>query len=228
MLEKINKKKNVNVLLCVQKNDVINIKNLHIVTRQGTKIGSNNPQISKIKEKNVYPDPVKEKRTYKEATNVFKEIARQEQANDNQHNIINELIQLIQKDNSVSQFIDLLYEINHNNSEKQTKNICSLNKKDKSDADPLVDLKIEGYHVRQVVLNFGSQVNIMTHDTWEQMGRPRLYESCIYLKLVDQGLIEPIGVWKNVDMTIKGISTKVDFEIIGPKEISSSFPALVS
>ena len=47
------------------------------------------------------------------------------------------------------------------------------------------------------------------------------------MKLADQGLIEPIGVWKNVDTTIKGISTKVDFEIIDPKEGSSSFPALV-
>ena len=67
----------------------------------------------------------------------------------------------------------------------------------------------------------------MTRDTWEQMGRPWLYESGIYLKLTDQGLIEPIGVWKNVDTTIKGISTKVDFEIIHPKEGSSSFPELV-
>ena len=73
----------------------------------------------------------------------------------------------------ISQFIDLLYKIKHNkNSKKQTKNICSLNQKDKSDANPLVDLEIEGYHVRQVVLNFRSQVNIMTRDTWEQLGRP--------------------------------------------------------
>ena len=50
---------------------------------------------------------------------------------------------------------------------KQTKNICILNKKYKSDADPLVDLEIEGYHVRQVMLDFESQVNIMTRDTWE-------------------------------------------------------------
>ena len=49
------------------------------------------------------------------------------------------------------------------------------------------------------------------------MGRTRLYESGIYLKIVDQGLIEPNGVWKYVDTTIKGISTKVDFEIIDPK-----------
>ena len=60
MLEKINAKKNVNFLSCVQKNDVINTKKLHIVTWQGTKTGSDNPIISKIKEKNVYPDPLKE------------------------------------------------------------------------------------------------------------------------------------------------------------------------
>ena len=121
----------------------------------------------------------------------------------------------------------MLYEINHNNIEKQTKNICSLNKKDKGDADPLVDLEIEGYHVRQVVLDFGSQVNIMTHDNLEQSGRPRLYELGKYLKLADQGLIEPIGVWRNVNMTVKGISTKVEFEIIDPKEGSNSLLALV-
>ena len=67
----------------------------------------------------------------------------------------------------------------------------------------------------------------MTHDTWEQLGRPKLYDSGIYLNLADQGLIEPIGDWRNVDTTIKGISTKVDFEIIDPKEGSSSFLALV-
>ena len=72
MLEKINKKKNVNVLSCVQKHDTINTKNLHLVTQQGTKTGSDNPQISKIKEKNVYPDLVKEKQIYKDAKNVFK------------------------------------------------------------------------------------------------------------------------------------------------------------
>ena len=78
MLEKINKKKNVNVLWCVQKHDIINTNNLHIVTQQGTKIGNDNPQISKIKEKNVYPDPVKEKQIYKDATNIFKEFSQQD------------------------------------------------------------------------------------------------------------------------------------------------------
>ena len=76
MLEKINKKKNVNVLSCVQKHDIISTNNLHIVTRQGMKTRSDNPQIRKIKEKNVYPDLVKEKQIYKDATNIFREFAR--------------------------------------------------------------------------------------------------------------------------------------------------------
>ena len=40
-------------------------------------------------------------------------------------------------------------------------------------------------------------------------------------------MIEHIDVWHNVDTTIKGITMKVDFKIINPKEGSSSFPALV-
>ena len=36
---------------------------------------------------------------------------------------------------------------NNPNMEKQNKNVCSLNHKDKSDVDPLVDLEIEGYHI---------------------------------------------------------------------------------
>ena len=75
MLEKINTKKNVNVLSCVQKHDVITTKNLHIVTRQGTKTGPDNPQISKITDTNVYPNPMREKQTYQEATHIFHDIA---------------------------------------------------------------------------------------------------------------------------------------------------------
>ena len=82
MLDKINKKKNVNILSCVQKHDVIHTKNLHIVTRQGTKIGNDNPCISKIKEKNDYPNPSKQKQLYKDASNMFKEFSRQEVVNE--------------------------------------------------------------------------------------------------------------------------------------------------
>ena len=81
---------------CIQKHDIINTKNLHVVTRQGTKIGDDNPRISKIKENNDYSDPVKQKQLYKDAMNVFREFARQEEADDNQQSTIKELIHLVQ------------------------------------------------------------------------------------------------------------------------------------
>ena len=71
ILEKINKKKNFNVLFCVKKCDVVRTKNLHIVTRQGTEIGGNNPRIRKFKDKNEYPNPTKRKEIYNNASNMF-------------------------------------------------------------------------------------------------------------------------------------------------------------
>ena len=66
----------------------MNTKNLHIVTRQGSKIGNDNPRISKMKEKNDYPNPDKQKQLYNDATNMFKEFARQEEVDDNRQNTV--------------------------------------------------------------------------------------------------------------------------------------------
>ena len=57
---------------------------------------------------------------------------------------------------------------NKSHKEKQSKNICQLNHKDKNDANPLVDMEFKGYHVQQFVFDFGSQVNITTSDTWNK------------------------------------------------------------
>ena len=112
-------------------------------------------------------------------------------------------------------------------SNKAAKNLCTLNQRDKTDIDPLVDLEVEGFYIKRVVLDYGSQANIMTRSTWEKKGRPSLVESNIYLKLADQGLIESIGVWKNVKTSIMGINTTIEFKIIDPQEGSKYFHALV-
>ena len=115
MLYKINKRKKVNVLLCVQKHDVIHTNKLHIVTWQGTKIGNDNPCIRKIKEKNDYTNPSKQKQLYKDASNMFQDLPRHEAIDDRQQNTLKDLFILVQNDKSVFQFISLLYNMNHNN-----------------------------------------------------------------------------------------------------------------
>ena len=80
--------KNVNVFSCVQKSDIVRTKNLHIITRQGTKIGGDNPRIRKITDKNEYPNPTKQNKLYNDASNMFWEFSRQEDVNDNLHNTL--------------------------------------------------------------------------------------------------------------------------------------------
>ena len=128
MLEKINKNNNVNVLSSVQKCDVIHNKNLQTVTRQGTKIDNDNPKIRKIKNKYCYPNPIIQKKLYNDASNIFQELAKHEANDDTRQKISQELINLIHNDNSISKFIDLLYNLkNKSHIDKQAKSICSLN-----------------------------------------------------------------------------------------------------
>ena len=76
ILDKIEKKKNVNVLQFVKKCDITPTNNLHVVTRQGTKTSNDNPRISKIKNKDDYPNPIKKKQLYNDASNVFQEFSQ--------------------------------------------------------------------------------------------------------------------------------------------------------
>ena len=75
ILEKIINKKNVNILFGVPKHEAPNTKNMHIITKQGMKIGGDNPNITKIQRKeNNYPNPNKKKDILNDATTIFEEL----------------------------------------------------------------------------------------------------------------------------------------------------------
>lgn len=45
-----------------------------------------------------------------------------------------------------------------------------MNKVDKFDLEPQVNIKIEGFIIPDVVVSFGSQVNIFPKRTWLKLG----------------------------------------------------------
>ena len=71
MLQKINNKKNANVLYSVPKFDIIKTKNLQIVSWEGTKIG-------KLKSKEDYPNPNEQNWLYNNASKIFQDLESQE------------------------------------------------------------------------------------------------------------------------------------------------------
>ena len=143
--------------------------------------------------------------------------------------IIKEILHLLSNEKVTQQLVDVLsMQKEESNSPRISKNSVYMRSNTQSDFDPQVDLQINEFLIPRVVLDFGSQVDILTNDTWEKLGQPQLVKFDYYLKLVDQGLIEPLGLCRTIQTTIMWISIKIDFKVIEPKEGNKSYPSLVS
>ena len=66
----------------------------------------------------------------------------------------------------------------------------------------------------EVILDLGSEVNVVTKKTWEQMGSPKLARSPIHLWLANQQRVSPLGQLPQVPVDINGVHSFVDFEVI--------------
>ena len=91
--------------------------------------------------KHDYPNPSKKKIIFNDATQIFKEIAMQEDNKENLKANLKELLQLLTKEDDVRQLVDVFNILkNQSKPKKKIKNICHMNQVDKCDLDPQVDL----------------------------------------------------------------------------------------
>ena len=79
----------------------------------------------------------------------------------------------------------------------------------------------------EVILYLGSEVNVLTKQTWEQMGSPKLARSPIHLRLANQQRVLPLGRLPQVPVDIDGVRSFVDFEVIEIIGDSRPYPALL-
>ena len=56
-----------------------------------------------------------------------------------------------------------------------------------------------------IILDMGSKVNVLTKQTWAQMGDPKLEWSPIQLRLSNQQKIVPLGRFPSVPVDIDGV-----------------------
>ena len=83
----------------VSKNVALNPKNLQIITIQGTKIGGDDPQVTMIQRKWCdYPNPLNKKEIFNNATKIFTQIDSKENNAENRNKTLNELLQLLTKE----------------------------------------------------------------------------------------------------------------------------------
>jgi hypothetical protein len=90
-----------------------------------------------------------------------------------------------------------------------------------------LNAQIGEYEIEYVVLNLGSEVNVMMKKTWAQMGKPKLIYSPIRLRMANQQAVSPFGRLEHVPVDIDGVRTFVDFEVIEIVDNSCPYPALL-
>jgi hypothetical protein len=84
---------------------------------------------------------------------------------------------------------------------------------------------IGSYEMHEVVLDLGSEVNVMTKHTWKIMAKPKLAFSPIQLRLSNQQRVIPLGFLSNVPVDLEGVHSLVDFEVLEIIDDSTSYPA---
>ena len=87
--------------------------------------------------------------------------------------------------------------------------------------------QIGEFEIDEVILDLGSDVNVLIKQTWEQMGSPTLTRSPIHLRLANQQQVTPLGRLLQVPVDIDGVRSFADFEVIEIIGDSKPYPALL-
>ena len=83
------------------------------------------------------------------------------------------------------------------------------------------------YEMDEVVLDLGSEVNVMTKQTWEIMAKPNLAFSHIQLRLANQQRVIPLGRLSSVPVDLDGVHSLADLEVIEIIDDSTPYPVLL-
>ena len=81
--------------------------------------------------------------------------------------------------------------------------------------------------MEQIVLDICFEVNVLTKQTWDTMGKPMLKWSPIQLRMANQVKVIPLGRLSNVVVDLDGVRSVADFEVIEIVDDSNPYPALL-
>jgi hypothetical protein len=90
-----------------------------------------------------------------------------------------------------------------------------------------LNANIRDFNMGDIILDLGSEVNVLPKKTWQCMGEPTLGYSPVQLKLANQHRVLPIGRLKGVTVDLDGVRTKADFEVIEIVDDTTPYPTLL-
>jgi hypothetical protein len=109
----------------------------------------------------------------------------------------------------------------------EQKTINHLHTRRRTSREFRLNENIRYFNMGNIILDLGSEVNVLPKKTWKCMADPTLGYSPVQLKLENQHRFLPIGRLKEVIVHLDGVCTKVDFEVIEIVEGTTSYPTLL-
>jgi hypothetical protein len=100
-------------------------------------------------------------------------------------------------------------------------------RKKRTNKEFILSAQIGEYDMDNVILDLGSDVNVLPRQMWEMMGKPKLVWSTVQLRLANQHKIIPIGRLVGVPVNIDGVCSVADFEVIEIVDNSQSYPTFL-
>jgi hypothetical protein len=90
-----------------------------------------------------------------------------------------------------------------------------------------LNANIGDFNIGDIILDLGSEVNVLRKKTWQCMGEPPLGYSLVQLKLDNQHRVIPIGILNGVTVDLDGVRTKADFEVIEILDGTTPYPTFL-
>jgi hypothetical protein len=90
----------------------------------------------------------------------------------------------------------------------EQKKINHLHRRRRTSREFRMNANIGDFNMGDIILDLGSEVNVLPKKTWKCMGEPTLGYSPVQLKLASQHRVLPIGRLKGVTVDLDGVCTK--------------------
>jgi hypothetical protein len=107
------------------------------------------------------------------------------------------------------------------------KEVHQVSRKRRTNKELHLNVQIGYYDIDYVVLDLGSEVNVMTKNTWALMGKPKLIYSPIRLRMANQQEVSPFGILENFPVDIHRVRKFAYFEVIEIVDDNCPYPALL-
>ncbi|KAH7284690.1 hypothetical protein KP509_34G066600 [Ceratopteris richardii] len=92
---------------------------------------------------------------------------------------------------------------------------------------PVVTVEINGYAVPGAQLDSGAAVNLMIECMMKALGSTQLEDTPMSLQMADQTQVKPAGLIQKVPTIIGGIEFSVDYLVLRPRSIETTFSILL-